>query len=96
MTKKSVATLLGEWKVAMAWQYFVVCLCDFIIFPAGNAVLLSAKHEWHPLTLQNGGVYHMAMGAILGIASWQGSQERITSIKSDTEKEIAAINTRKD
>jgi len=63
----------------MAWQYFIVCLCDFIIFPVFNAVWYSNSqfHEWHPLTLQGGGLYHMAMGAIIGVTAWQRTQEKI-------------------
>lgn len=65
----------------MAWSYFAVCLCDFIIFPVFNAFFYAAwsvpYHEWHPLTLQGGGLYHMAMGAIIGVTSWQRTQEKM-------------------
>jgi hypothetical protein len=65
----------------MAWQYFAVCLCDFILFPAFNAAFYAIwkvpYQEWHPLTLQGGGLYHLAMGGIIGVAVWQRSQEKM-------------------
>lgn len=74
------------WRPAMAWQYFTVCAFDFILFPIGNAAFFgSSDHfqEWRPLTLQNGGLYHMAMGAIIGVTSWQRSQEKMAVMRSD-------------
>jgi hypothetical protein len=72
------------WRPAMAWQYFLVCLCDFIVFPVFNAVFYAVwekpYHEWHPLTLQGGGLYHMAMGAIIGVAAYQRTQEKMASL----------------
>lgn len=41
------------------------------------AVLLPALHpgiqpmEWKPLTTSNGGLFHMAFGAILGVTAWR-------------------------
>ena len=75
-----------KWRPAMGWSYFVICIFDFILFPIGNAVLFAKNanfEQWHPLTLQNGGLYHMAMGAIVGVTSWQRSNEKMASIRSD-------------
>jgi hypothetical protein len=30
---------------------------------------------WQPYTLQNGGMFHIAMGAILGAAAWKRADE---------------------
>lgn len=69
------------WRPAMAWAYFLICLCDFILFPMFNAFFYAVwnvpYHEWHPLTLQGGGLFHMAMGSIIGISSWQRTQEKM-------------------
>ena len=75
----------NRWRPAMAWSYFAICLCDFIIFPVFTAVWYSPKqyHEWHPLTLQGGGLYHMAMGAIIGVTAWQRTQEKIALYRAD-------------
>jgi hypothetical protein len=70
-----------NWRSLMAMQYLVVCIFDFIIFP----ILLgwysiythSTYQAWVSLTLQSGGLYHIAMGAICGVTSWAKSQERI-------------------
>ena len=75
----------NRWRPAMAWSYFAVCLCDFIAFPIFNAVWFSPEyHEWHPLTLQGGGLYHMAMGAIIGVTAWQRTQEKIAMYQHDS------------
>lgn len=71
------------WRPAIAWQYFAVCLFDFIIGPAGQMLLSyysgQAYVQWSPLTLQATGFYHIAMAAIIGIAAWtKGVQEKNT------------------
>jgi hypothetical protein len=33
--------------------------------------------QWLPITLQGGGLYHIALGAILGVAAYGRSQEKI-------------------
>lgn len=73
------------WRPAMAWQYWFVCLCDFVFFPVANAAFFGdtkSFHDWKPLTLQGGGLYHLSMGALLGVTSWQRSQEKITAMRS--------------
>lgn len=70
----------SRWRPAMAWSYFAICLCDFIIFPAVNAGVAAKNgeyHDWHPLTLQGGGLYHLAMGAIIGVAAYSRTQEKL-------------------
>jgi hypothetical protein len=37
---------------------------------------------WVPLTLQGGGLYHISMGAILGIAAWTRGKEKVASIEA--------------
>src|SRR3990170_144770 len=59
------------WRPAMAWQYLIVCLFDFMFMPFFHQIFeLIAQiplTEWKPITLQYGGLYHMIMGSILGI-----------------------------
>lgn len=73
-----------KWRPAMGWMYMVVCIFDFIIFP----VLWTSAHiwqnhlagslqQWNPLTLQGAGLFHMAMGAVLGLAAWGRTKEKI-------------------
>lgn len=69
------------WRPALAWQYLVVCLFDFIIAPSLTLYFFSQNSldgytQWQPLTLQATGFYHVAMGAVLGIAVWSRSQEK--------------------
>lgn len=68
-----------HWRSYMAMQYLVVCIFDFIIFPIGWA-LLQDKHggllaQWVPITLNNGGMYHMSMATIIGITAWTKGKE---------------------
>ena len=73
-----------NWRAAMAWMYFVVCMADFLLFPIGWAILhgLIAKTavQWVPITLQGAGLFHLSMGAILGVAAWTKSQERVLGV----------------
>ena len=69
------------WRSAMAWQYFMVCLFDFMLAPIMLAIYSHWTHStlvmWQPLTLQGAGLYHLSMGAIIGVTSYAKSQERI-------------------
>ena len=67
----------------MAVQYILVCICDFIIFPgvyAGIYASGGAFHEWRSLTLQGGGLYHGAMGAICGVYAYQRTKELLATM----------------
>jgi hypothetical protein len=66
------------WRPAIAWQYFAVCVFDFIIFPAAYMYFL--RQPWDPITLKEGGFYHLAMAAIIGVAAWTRGQEKIQKI----------------
>lgn len=69
------------WRPAIAWQYCLVCLFDFIILPILTMTL--AKYggvpyiQWEPLTLKESGFYHMSMAAVLGVAAWTRGMEKI-------------------
>lgn len=73
-----------HWRPFMAWQYFVICLFDFLVAPVFFAwfsyFTKTSMQQWVPLTLQGGGMYHLAMGAIIGITSYGKSQEKINGI----------------
>jgi len=70
-----------KWRPAMAWMYMAVCILDFAIFPVLWSILQAVKSgqvtsQWQPLTLQGAGLFHLAMGAVLGISSWTRGQEK--------------------
>jgi hypothetical protein len=72
------------WRPAIAWQYLIVCVCDFIIFP--SVYMYIVKEPWDPLTLKEGGFYHLAMAAIIGVAAWTRGQEKITQLIDGSEQ----------
>jgi hypothetical protein len=71
------------WRPAIAWQYLAVCIFDFIIFPA--TYMYFSQQQWNPITLKEGGFYHLAMAAIIGVAAWTRGQEKITKIMNGEE-----------
>jgi len=73
----------AKWRPAMGWMYMAVCSCDFMVFPILWSLLQQIGHgqistQWQPLTLQGAGLFHIAMGAVLGIAAYGRTQEKIT------------------
>ena len=76
----------------MAYQYFFVCLFDFVFGHIANYIFFATTSHpyvaWIPQTVQGGGVYHFAMGAILGVAAWTRGQEKITRINQFGDEEI--------
>jgi len=93
MTRLSDNWVNNKWRPAMGWTYMAICLFDFIIAPI--VVILVQIHtggsittQWKPLTSSDGGLFHMAMGAVLGVAAWTRGQEKITSLNTkSTQKE---------
>lgn len=75
--------LKNWWRPAMAIQYIVVCLMDFIGFPIFWAII-SPERVWHPLTLEGGGLYHLAMGAIVGVTAWKRTDEKLALYDSNS------------
>ena len=69
----------------MAWSYMVICLFDFIIAPTGTAILItlykSSLPVWTSLTLSNGGIMHIAFGAILGVSAWGRTKESVVGMQ---------------
>lgn len=73
------------WRPLMAVTYMATIWFDFIIGPIIFNLLQYRTGEqlisaWTPLTLQGGGLYHLSMGAILGIAAWSRGQEKVTAM----------------
>ena len=71
-----------KWRPAMGWMYMVVCMFDMVIFPVLWSILQAFQHgqvhnQWQPLTLQGAGLFHLAMGAVLGIAAFGRTQEKV-------------------
>ena len=71
-----------KWRPMMAVIYMLTCLTDFVVFPVLWSVMQALYHgtvtsQWNPLTLQGAGLYHIAMGAVLGLAAYGRSQEKI-------------------
>ena len=71
-----------KWRPVMGWVYMMTCTCDFVVFPVLWSLLQamskgSVTSQWQPLTLQGAGLYHIAMGAVLGIAAYGRTKEKI-------------------
>lgn len=71
-----------KWRPAMGWLYMITCTFDFVIFPILWSLLQAMSKgtvtsQWQPLTLQGAGLYHIAMGAVLGIAAYGRTKEKL-------------------
>ena len=70
-----------KWRPAMGWMYMGICTLDMGVFPILWSVLQTVTHapltQWQPLTLQGAGLFHVAMGAVLGIAAFGRTQEKL-------------------
>jgi hypothetical protein len=86
----------------MGWLYMATCAFDFILAPilwaVMHATLNGEMSQWNPITLQGAGLYHVAMGAVLGVSAWSRGQEKLASWRSppvnpsrDTDSEDADV-----
>ena len=80
--KKKEDWMNSKWRPMMGWLYMAVCAFDFVLFPILWSILHAVMHtttitQWQPLTLQGAGLFHIAMGAVLGIAALGRTQEKL-------------------
>lgn len=79
--KKKEDWMNSKWRPMMGWMYMVVCMMDMVVFPILWSLLQTLTHtqitQWNPLTLQGAGLFHIAMGAVLGIAAFGRTQEKM-------------------
>ena len=79
--KKKEDWMNAKWRPMMGWMYMVVCTMDMVIFPVLWSLLQTFAKvpltQWNPLTLQGAGLFHIAMGAVLGLAAWGRTQEKL-------------------
>ena len=80
--KKKEDWMNNKWRPMMGWMYMAVCMCDFVLFPVLWSIIQvhgggEVKAQWVPITLQGAGLFHIAMGAILGIAAYGRTQEKL-------------------
>lgn len=71
-----------KWRPVMGWVYMMTCTADFVVFPILWSMLQALSNgqvtnQWQPLTLQGAGLYHIAMGAVLGIAAYGRTKEKV-------------------
>jgi hypothetical protein len=90
-----------KWRPAMGWAYITICVFDFIIFPIfftavqfwEKEAVNDAFRQWVPITLQSGGLFHMAMGAVLGVTAWSRGQEKIKGVQDINYVPTSEYNT---
>ena len=82
--KQNEDWMVKKWRPAMGWCYMVICVLDMAIFPVlwsiAQVMTKTPMVQWNPLTLQGAGLFHLAMGAVLGIAAWSRGQEKIQGV----------------
>lgn len=74
-----------KWRPMMGWMYMTICFMDFVIFPVLWSLIQVAhggkvETQWQPITLQGAGLFHMAMGAIVGVAAFGRTQEKLAGV----------------
>jgi hypothetical protein len=75
----------SKWRPMMGWTYMITCITDFVIFPILWSTIQALGQgqvniQWQPITLQGAGLFHIAMGAILGIAAYGRTQEKMCGV----------------
>jgi hypothetical protein len=93
--KKAEDWMQTKWRPMMGWSYMLTCIADFVAFPVLWSVLQALQggevtSQWNPITLQGAGLYHVAMGAVLGVAAWSRGQEKIAGTATNSAPSFAA------
>lgn len=88
ITKSEEDWMTKKWRPMMAIMYMTACLFDFVVFPIMFTIVQfwetsaanDAFRQWAPITLQGGGLFHVAMGAVLGVSAWSRGQEKMAGV----------------
>ena len=75
----------AKWRPMMGWMYMGVCVFDFVMAPILWTAIQALYHggintQWQPLTLQGGGLFHVAMGAVIGISAYGRTKEKLEGV----------------
>jgi hypothetical protein len=92
-----------KWRPMMAVMYMSVCLFDFIFFPIMFTIVQfweiesanDAFRQWLPITLGGGGLFHVAMGAVLGVTAWSRGQEKIAGAAQNVQTHHNTVENEK-
>lgn len=87
VTDNSEDWLIKAWRPYMGYSYMAIVLFDFIFGPIFWSIIQiigagSVAIQWIPLTLTGGGIFHVAMGAVLGISAFTRGQEKVQRLKT--------------
>jgi hypothetical protein len=96
--KKKEDWMNSKWRPMMGWMYMAVCMADFVLFPVLWSLVQAAhggsvQTQWSPITLQGAGLFHLAMGAILGIAAFGRTQEKLQGANNGGISPAPAMNS---
>ena len=88
--KKDEHWLNSKWRPMMGWMYMFVCLFDFVLAPIAWTAIQALFHggittQWQPLTLQGGGLFHVAMGAVIGISAYGRTKEKLEGVAGNNQ-----------
>ena len=82
------------WRPGMGWLYMLICFADFVFFPLLAMVIPAVLKNfgvenatyvpWTSLTLSNGGMIHLAFGAILGVTAWTRGLEKLQTNRGNS------------
>mgnify|MGYP006268199903 CR=1 FL=1 len=81
VSKEQEHWMKAYWRPAMGWLYMAICACDFVVFPVISMfmpVFIKGMTyvPWKSITLDNGGLIHLAFGAILGVTAYGRTLEK--------------------
>lgn len=69
------------WRPAVGVTYIIINIFDFILFPIlwtlYGMVTKQSVTQWHPLTLDSTGLFHLSFGAILGVSAWSRGRDKV-------------------
>ena len=80
--KKKEDWMNSKWRPMMGWMYMLICIFDFVLAPILWSLVQAiykggVNVQWQPLTLQGAGLFHIAMGGVLGLAAYGRTQEKL-------------------
>ena len=99
ITKSEEDWMTKKWRPMMAIMYMISCVFDFVVFPIMFTIVQfwetqaanDAFRQWAPITLQGGGLFHVAMGAVLGVSAWSRGQEKIAGVTGGAAAPVSAL-----
>jgi len=86
--KETEGWFKSKWRPALGWLFCIIIAFDFLVAPIFWTLVQvyyvgEITQQWSSMTLSEGGLFYLSMGAILAVTAWSRGREKIAGVAGD-------------